>query len=512
MDKEISTLRSFCERFFLKLGAKVRSEEKVIIIEDVPEKFESFFGKKSPFYLTFSKEASESIKDSELIVNGSYLLRAMSDFLEDKGQTTLLKLIFNVETNDIRDYLKLVNCKIEKVSKKEVNEFIAGFTFLNVFQYLNEKEQVINSLHLDKEGLIDFDINNYSSTEGKKSEVFIGDIKSRYEKAKGEIREIIKPKIEEVSNSLKKRLQKEIERISKHYDLQIKEIDEKTISYEKQIQELEAGNTNGDIKNIPSRINKLKEQIEELRKGEQRGLLVKEREFFINDEKHKYSLSLDNKLINTTIIYYPVYKFSVFFKSNEGGREIDIDYNPVKKSITKIYCDLCKKEINEIILCSSGHISCKECISKCSDCNKDYCVECLTKSCDFCGKKLCKRCIKKCVKCGKQFCSNHIRKSGLGDVCINCMIACPSCGQAVSKLNKCPSCFRQMCDNCARMELINSNGKTACTSCTQRCLSCGKYYEKDQFKRCSFCNLRQCNYPGKCLSCRRQLCAKLKGR
>lgn len=510
MDKETENIKKFCLRFFDNLKATIKQEGSVLVIENIPPAFEGFYGKNGPYYLVFDKETAEKVKDSELMTNGSYLLRMMSDFLENKGQTTLIKLLFNVETNDIKNYLKLNNCKLEKVSKTEVNEFIIRFTFLSIFQYLNEKEHSINSICFDKEGKIEFEHKEYNSCEGKKSEILIGDIKSLYDKSKEEIKRIIKPKISEVSCCLKERLQKETDRINGHYNHQIKEIDEKITSYEKQIQELESGNTNGDLKNIPTRINKLKEQIEDLKNSDNRTQLIKERDFFINDELHKHSLSLDNKLINTTIIYYPIYKFKVFVKANEGGRELELDYNPVRKSITKLYCDVCKKEINEINLCSSGHLICKDCTEKCFDCQKDFCKECLTKSCDFCGKKICKRCAKKCFKCGKVCCNSHIRKSALGDVCVNCMISCPSCGQAVNKLVRCPSCGRQMCERCSIRELINSNGKTACTSCTMRCLSCGKYYDKSYFLRCSSCNLRQCNYSGKCLSCRKQLCAKLK--
>ena len=510
MDKEGESIKKFCDSFFINLGALPRWEGDILFIEGVPKVFEDFCGKKSPYYLAFDKVSGERVSNSELMTRGSYLLRSMSEFLENKGQTALIKLVFNVETNDIKDYLKLNNCKIERVSKVECNSFFARFTFLTIFQYLNEKEQKVNSICFDRSGKVDFDVSKCQTIDGKKNEILIGDIKPLYEMAKIEVKSCIKPQIEEISRLLKIKLQKEIERVKGHYDHQINEIDDKIKSSEKQISDLESGNTNGDLKNIPARINKLTEQINELKNGDNRNILVKERDFFINDETNKHSLSLDNKLINTTIFYYPIYKFKTFLKSIEGGREIELEYNPIKKEITKLNCEVCNKEITAISLCSSGHISCESCITKCPDCQKDYCKECLSRSCDLCGKKLCKRCVKKCFKCGKNCCSSHIRKASIGEVCINCMVGCPSCGQSVNKLVRCPSCGRQLCENCSKREFVNSGGKISCTSCTKMCLSCGKYFDRSHFNKCTVCNLKQCNYPGKCLSCRNQLCAKLR--
>lgn len=509
MDDDPDAIKKFCENFFKNLNANIKYENKVLSIESPPQDFEQFYGKKGPYYLVFDRSMAEKIPNSELMSKGSYLLKIMTSYLEDRGQTALLRLNFNVETNDIKSCLKLKNCQISKLAKNEKNEFLVRFTFMTIFQYLNNKEQIITDIFVNKEGFIDLDISNFNLSEGKKNEIVIGDIRPMYDAAKIEIKKIIQPKVDDIKISLKNRMQKDIERIRNHYDLQINEIEEKIAGCEKQIEELESGKTAGDFKNIPFRLNKLREQIEELKKNSNRDALVKERDFFINDEIHKYSLSINNKIINATIIYYPIFSFNVFLKNNEAAREIYLSYHPVNKNITKIFCDSCKREILELNLCSFGHISCSECISRCGDCGKEFCRECLIKTCGICGRRICKKCIKKCLRCGNYCCSNHARREPSGDLCISCLKRCPSCGQSVDSLKRCPSCGREMCENCARRELVQSNG-TACTSCTKRCLSCGKYFEKKSFDRCKICNIRNCNYSGKCLNCRRQLCVKLK--
>jgi len=250
--------------------------------------------------------------------------------------------------------------------------------------------------------------------------------------------------------------------------------------------------------------------VDELKKSNKKQDLEKEMNFFLNDEINKHSLSINNKLINTTIIYYPLYEFNLFLKNSEVSKQITLTYNPLEKDITKLVCDSCKNETKEISLCSSGHIVCSNCSLKCSECNKDFCKTCLQKSCELCGKKVCSKCTKRCSKCGKNVCKSHIQNYMGKEVCVNCLRYCIKCKTYNEKLVKCPTCFKEICENCARIDFIRFNGKMLCSSCSIKCPSCGNRYDKSYFSKCVNCNLRYCNYSGKCLACRKQLCAKLR--
>jgi len=503
-------IRNFVEEFFKSIKAEIKTNEDRIIISNIPKPFEDFYGKKGPYVLVFSKTLSERIPEAELITKGNYLLSAISSYLEDKGQATLLKLNFKVNTDDIKGYLKLRNCEINKTILGEKNEYLVRFTFITNFQYLNEREQLINSVYATKDKIFIFDLTKYDYCEGEKRSLQMPDLKIDYEKAKEEIKNIVKPKVLDLSIKLREKLKKEVERIKNHYESQIKEIDEKMLNFEKQINDLETGNTQGDLKNIPIRINKLKEMIEELKKSNKKEELEKEMKFFLNDEINKHSLSINNKLINTTIIYYPLYEFSLFLKNSEINKQISLTYNPLEKDITKLICDSCKGETKEINLCSSGHITCFNCSARCTECGKDFCKICLQKSCELCGKKICQKCIKRCSKCGKGVCKSHIQNYLGKEVCVNCLRYCVKCKTYNERLVKCPTCFREICENCARTDFIKFNGKILCSACSTKCLACGNSYDKSLFQRCAGCNLRYCNYSGKCLNCRRQLCGKLR--
>jgi hypothetical protein len=158
-------------------------------------------------------------------------------------------------------------------------------------------------------------------------------------------------------------------------------------------------------------------------------------------------------LINTTLIYYPVFSFDLFLKSKESARQIEVVYDPFQDVLLKgVNCESCKREVREIFLCSSSHISCSSCHEKCSVCDSELCLNCSKKRCEFCGKKLCKKCGVKCASCFKNVCKNHSNKNYADDkiYCLNCLVRCDICSsytnkariKKVNEKNICEKCFR----------------------------------------------------------------------
>ena len=121
---------------------------------------------------------------------------------------------------------------------------------------------------------------------------------------------MLERKIQETSENLKVRLDKETQRINEHYEHQIKEIDDGINRSKDQLANLEkqliAEKTQEtDRPGIVTKIEKLKETIKDLETQDTKKKLEDEEKFFINDETHKHALNIGNKLINTTLIYYP---------------------------------------------------------------------------------------------------------------------------------------------------------------------------------------------------------------
>jgi hypothetical protein len=499
-------IKQFAENFFKNLKAEISWKDGILFVDKVPKEFEAFAGKKSPYLLAFGPPSCPINPDVEVITKGSVFLKAMFSFLDGLGQTTLLKINFEPLNLSL---LKLNNCRIIKSSLKQSNNFIFRFTFQTTFQFMNEKEQKISTIFVGAPE--NFNPSEYRILEGKKSEISIPDIKPAYDSARLRLRELTQPRIQEIGNEINKKLEGEIKRIKDLFKNQFLELDQEIKKAKSQLADLEKGQTSGDVKNIPQRMNKLQEHIEELEKRQRLeksgdGPIAKEEKFFIADELNKHSLNVDNKLMNTTIIYYPVYNYAIMLKNDDAGRQVELNYNPLKKTTNSFECESCKAELIEFTLCASGHLTCRNCIQKCRDCGKEFCSLCLDKSCAYCGKKICRKCAFKCGKCGKTYCSTHTKKTQEGrQSCTLCTKICAVCGQASDFMKKCPSCNQNICSKCSQ-QLSGS----FCFLCSVKCPTCQSVFSKRNLARCSGCKAEVCHHLNKCIDCRRQLCIKLK--
>lgn len=421
---ELDEIKTFTIAFFTNLKANLfwDNNNTKLTITSVPDSFEKFYGKKAPYELVFNQIDVKN--QEEPMIRGSFLLNCMKEYLGDKGKATLVKLDLNFEPKEeIKSYFKLKNAIFENATKKISYDSILRFTFLTTLQYLNEREQVMNQVHVKENEIINFDLDKYLFIDGKKEEITLPDIKNQYNLAKEYLKLVIHPKIDKISESLGIKLEKEIGRVKQHYIHQIDEDSQNLEKSQKQIKELENQLSSDLTKTIDKdfieiKIKRMKETIESLKSEKRKTELTKEEDFFIHDETNKHSLGVDNKLMNTTIIYFPIYSCSGYLKNHDANRVFNFTFNPLTKEISKVNCEICSKEIKDISLCTGGHISCGGCLRACLGCQNEYCTKCLQISCFSCGKKLCKKCAKKCSSCGKYKCEGHMSSSS---VCQTCM-------------------------------------------------------------------------------------------
>lgn len=426
-------IKEFVQAFFNNLKAEMSWEGQTLVINKVPASFEDFLGKKAPYTLVFEAGVDTN---AELMTKGSFLLKAMTSYLENKGQTTLIKLDFDRDyKEEFKKYLKLKNSEIYSINKVPVYQNIVRFSFLTVLQYLNEKEQLMNTIYTQNGEVISFNLEKYKQLEGKKEELTKKEIKADYETAKEELKKILQNKIKETSVMLSKKLSKERKRITDHYHTQLTEIESSISKYKEQIinlekQALKIDNTEKQA--VLTKIEKLKETIKVIEQSGKKDKIDQEEKFFINDEIHKHSLDVNNKLMNMTIIYYPVFNFTLFFKNADSARQLELVYDPLQDKLNKpITCDACSREITEISLCSSGHLNCTNCIEKCNSCYKLLCKKCTKKECQFCSRDLCRNCSDKCSICFKLVCKSHLRNNyATGNpACVNCLQKCSLCNE-----------------------------------------------------------------------------------
>lgn len=448
-------LEQFAQQFFKNLGCKIDSKPPYLIVSNIPKEFENFIGKKSPLKLVFadSQLLCPVSDDVEFISKGSYLIKAMTEFLGNKGQTAIQKINFDFDSKlELSKYLKLRYCELASVNKTHKYIPLVRFSFLTNFQYQNEKDSQNYNLFIKDGKPISLNIDELKISEGKKEDASIEGINELYNVAKENLKPLIAQKSEELSEVLKFKLEKEIARVKDHYSHAKTELEEHLKKLQNQLSEAEK-----DPESTLAKIKKIKDSIAEFNRNseEKFNSLKKEEEFFIQDEVHKHGLNISTKLLSTTILYYPEFKFHVFIKNNEATRMIELIYDPLEKKLSsQPVCDSCKTPLAEIIICNAGHLGCPKCLSRCDSCHGLVCESCLNKKCESCGKYLCKKCSIKCASCGKHHCSSYMRKNHLTgkDTCMDCLIQCPSCRNFTDKahMRVSPLTSGEVCDRCAR--------------------------------------------------------------
>ena len=423
MENKIS---EFVKKFFINLGAKISASGEYLIIQDVPQEFEKYYGRKSPYKFVFSKEDLKD--DFEFIDKSNYLLKTISNYLEESGKTTLLKLEINDDfSKELNKFIVLPNSKIKKIyPKKRFNSFFR-FTFHTSFQYLNENEKIINEFFISDGKLIKGDLSGYPILEGKKTDIKIPDPKEAYFIAKENLKVQLVEKTQDLSRVLNKKLEKELSRIKEHFQHEKKEYEDKIAKHK-------------------NNLHSVKEQVDtdELEKEKQRAIQI---------EKQKHVLNINNKLFNTTVIYYPLFCSKLLLENESISKEIEISIDPITKKLVPFKCETCNAGINEIFLCSTGHAICKKCAIRCESCGKLFCKQCLFRKCELCNKLLCKDCYTRCNSCGQLMCKTHVKHDDISkrNICKNCLIKCEKCNEFkdpsgfkhLGKLKVCELCFRK---------------------------------------------------------------------
>ena len=512
-NKELIDIKNFTLEFFKNDSAENYFEGNVFVVKKAPLDFEDFYEKKTPYYLVFNKNEN----GGEYVGPGSVLLKCMQDYMEKKGQTSLLKLEIEIDPiKEVSRRIKFGNCKIEHIIQKKDYNILKRFTFSTIYQYLNEKEKFLRSIYVDNGIIVDFDLGRYSSIEGKKEDVNIGAIKKDYNVAKEELKKSLSRITEDIGKKIEDKLEKEISRIKEHYAKQISEKNERAGNIQKQIKKIEeqiAKAPENDKKPFDEKIERLKGDISDIETSDNVDRIKKEEEFLINDEIRKHGLNISNKLINTTIIYYPSFLLQVILINSKSKGHFDIKFNPHSQLMTLPVCRSCKREIMEVYLCSSEHASCKLCLMKCLCCSKEYCKMCVDKKCSSCFRDICKKCYTRCQACGKGLCEMHTRKiDSVKSACIACTTQCMGCNKIGLKKHfiKCPSCGSEACNVCSKKILVKVGPKINCPRCSKKCDACKKPYPNSEFYRLKSCECDSCNSLVRCLSCKKFLCKKVR--
>ena len=431
MDNALSDLKKFAESFFVNLGCVVVADGKHLVVSGVPADFESAYGKLGPYRISFESASS----NEELLSRGSFLLKTMMGYLEQRGQTALIKLVFD------QDYLaafkrsfSFKQCELVSLTKKPVYNPLYLFSFSTTLQYLNEKEQVMNTVAVRDGAVVPFSLEQYSYEQGNPKDLGAIDVKTSYGCAKDALKLLIAPRVEEISNVLTEKIARETNRIKEHYGSQLREKEHTHAKIREQLSALDKASPLSA--SMAQRRDKLVETLRLLEDAHFESKLTEEQEFFVRDEEFKHSLNVSNKLVSTTLVYYPIFMFTLTLKNKDVSRSVVVSYNPLKNDFeTPVSCEQCTRAIQELFLCGSAHVLCANCFDSCRTCERGMCALCMKKTCAQCARKLCKRCVSRCTVCWKDVCKTHLRVNYAtgSEGCTSCLRQCSKCGSFADK-------------------------------------------------------------------------------
>ena len=444
----VEDIKQIIVGFFKSLKCDISENSNCISIKKIPEKVQKAFVVSENIEINFSNNGYGIFVESN-----SELYRKIRDYLKTNPSKTLLKIDFEFPSN-IKEKIPLRNCSVAKIEKKHENNYFSRFTFLTTFRYLSNIEQVMNEIYVHEGKIVNGDLKDYDVKEGKVEEVSTEHLAKDYDAAKDSLHGLLDKKVEEISLILDGELNKETLRIEEHYSSILGEFNSNKSRLVERIKNatLRESHPEGEkISGDMEKLNKLNELFRANFSEQEFQKLLNDKKTIIDNEKRKFSLDVENKLINTTIIYYPIFK--IFLSLDEAGfrKTLEIMFNPLTNEITNFSCDACKTLLDQINLCHGGHICCRSCLHVCSECGKRFCRLCMAGVCNGCGKLVCNGCARTCDDCKKLFCKNCMRTSSLTgkEKCSGCVTYCPKCSKIVEKSNLTrDSSGRMVCKSC----------------------------------------------------------------
>jgi hypothetical protein len=422
--------KRFVLGFFESLGSRVSWEDNVLVVENVQGKFEEAFGKKAPYRFIFDKSGSQ---EEMFAGKGSVVMDCILRFLKKGGKMSILRIDFaDVDSEKILSRLNLKNCEVESVGRKFRNNFFTRFSFVVNFNYLNESERVVEEVFVYDGSVIEGSLDGYSVVDGDKLEVDKERVKADYEVALRGLGERLAEVRERISGELKEKMDVEVRRIEDYYDVQLREFGGDLAGRLERIRELELeirGAEEEDKERLLVRLERLRKGLVKDGADDSVERVKRERVATIEDAKQKFSLGVSRKLVNTTVVYYPVFVFKVYLREGSSKRLVEICYDPLTGEMDGLRCESCGKVLDRINLCENGHLICDDCMGVCGECGGKFCLRCLERGCSSCGRKLCKNCLRVCRGCGKYTCLTHMRRDCVSgeERCVMCLRACMRC-------------------------------------------------------------------------------------
>ncbi|PJC45441.1 hypothetical protein CO037_01510, partial [Candidatus Pacearchaeota archaeon CG_4_9_14_0_2_um_filter_30_8] len=246
----------------------------------------------------------------------------------EKDTTAYLKIEFDFNPLDeINKRIFFPNSEIKKITFREKPGFFYRFTFNTNFQYLEEKEDILNEIYIFNSKPIEGDLSEYALLEGDYSINEVPDFKNSYFNAKEEVKKRIQEKTNQISKDLGLNFEKEKDKIEKKFSFETK-------GFQKELEEITDKLMEFARKGELEKISEQKKLINSIKEKSNFLALEEDKVRAIQLENQKHLLNVENKLKKTTVIRYPIYIFNIDVKTEHLKKSFIINFDPVANDIS----------------------------------------------------------------------------------------------------------------------------------------------------------------------------------
>lgn len=246
---------------------------------------------------------------------------------------------------------------------------------------------------------------------------------------------------------------------------------------------------------VPVRRRKGQSELEAIEAAdEERWRLRRELEYKLGEETARHQLRVQVRRVSLAQARVPGELRRYRLTTPHAERELAVWHNRHTGAAEWPACQRCGVQDGRYGLCAEKHLSCPDCLGRCSTCDRDFCTSELA-PCALCGTASCETCLAACTT-GHLVCRAHLAPCECcGQVyCTECATACPGCpptGRLAREHGEaCAVCARVLCAK--HRHACAWCGDVACAEDRARCPGCGEAGCATHLGPCVQCGIAYC--------------------
>lgn len=473
--------------YLKKIKADVTNSDGLYSVS-IPTEYVKLFGEKSS-RITFDPEIA-STYSCELVVPGSNFLSIVLN--ETKKQAPVTCGIVTKKVDNLSDHVEQIqthNCKISLRNHHDLEKSAVRFYFLislksiknvTMLKWVDVSLPGLNILNLPSKietNQIDTKFENVADEQP---------IDHAYSTTIAHLEIEMTPLVNKYVTLTETNMSHSVDSVNALYKKRIEEIKQDLDYHRFKIKEYDRKITNARHSNTMTNYVNEKQKAEERFEKVKQHAIKKIEELSMDQRNELKSIgdrfrpTLEFSLIAAQLYKYNSSNCNILLQNTFTEKQINLEFVHPSSEFFK-ECELCKKPMDMIHLCTNSHISCDACTLHCLECQKDVCLKCQEElsPCYICKDGLCTACFKKCKICSETSCSIH-------------SMSCRHCSELICFFctDTCQFCLKKSCEK--SFSMCNGCGKRTCFEDSKNCIQCMKEFCPNDRRLCPICDNSYC--------------------